>query len=235
MLEMKEIRKGYGKKVLYSDFNLTIEPGEFVVLGGKSGCGKTTLLNMIGSLEKPDAGTITYNGKDIFSRGYQRKYLQSDVSFLFQNFALVENKTVRQNLALVQKKQQSDYTMESALEFVGLSDVLNQKVYQLSGGEQQRVAMARVLMKKSSLVLADEPTGSLDKENADNIIRLLKELNKQGKTIIMVTHMEEYRNVGSRFLNIEADAGKSTSVFCQILTEEKSNFVLTSTEFVYNI
>lgn len=208
MLEMKGIRKGYGKKVLYSDFNLTIEPGEFVVLGGKSGCGKTTLLNMIGSLEKPDAGTITYNGKDIFSRGYQRKYLQNDVSFLFQNFALVENKTVRQNLALVQKKQQSDYTMESALEFVGLTDVLNQKVYQLSGGEQQRVAMARVLMKKSSLVLADEPTGSLDKENADNIIRLLKELNKQGKTIIMVTHMEEYRNAGSRFLNIEADAGK---------------------------
>lgn len=208
MLEMKGIRKGYGKKVLYSDFNLTIEPGEFVVLGGKSGCGKTTLLNMIGSLEKPDAGTITYNGKDIFSRGYQRKYLQNDVSFLFQNFALVENKTVRQNLALVQKKQQSDYTMESALEFVGLSDVLDQKVYQLSGGEQQRVAMARVLMKKSSLVLADEPTGSLDKENADNIIRLLKELNKQGKTIIMVTHMEEYRNAGSRFLNIEADAGK---------------------------
>ncbi|MDE6749566.1 MAG: ATP-binding cassette domain-containing protein [Lachnospiraceae bacterium] len=202
MIEIRHLYKSFEEKQLFSDLNLTIDDGEFVVFWGESGCGKTTLLNMIGSLEKVDKGEILVNNKNIFLRKNQREYLKNEVGFLFQNFALIESKTVRENLDMVKKQVRSEYSVEQALEYVGLSDVIDKKVYKLSGGEQQRVALARLMIKKCSVILADEPTGSLDPNNSDKVIELLKSLNRMGRTVILVTHVEKYKQMGFRTIAI---------------------------------
>lgn len=202
MIEIRHLYKNFDDKVLFSDLNLTIQDGEFVVFWGESGCGKTTLLNMIGSLEKIDSGEILVDHKDIFSRKNQREYLKNEVGFLFQNFALIESKSVRENLNMVKKQIRSEYTVEQVLEYVGLLDVIDKQVYKLSGGEQQRVALARLMLKKCTIILADEPTGSLDPNNADKVMELLKSFNKMGRTIILVTHVEQYKQMGSRAINL---------------------------------
>lgn len=200
MIEIKNLCKRFDDKILFDNYNLTINDGDFVIFSGVSGCGKTTLLNMIGSIEQPDSGSIIVNGTDVLGKGKQRKYLETEVGFLFQNFALVDNMTVRQNLEMVPKKNRENITFEEALDYVSLKDVLDTKVYKLSGGEQQRVALARLIIKKCSLILADEPTGSLDKANAEKVIRILQKLNKEGKTVIVVTHVEEHKNIGNRIV-----------------------------------
>ena len=204
MIEIKNVSKSFNKIPLFENLNLVIQDGEYVVLSGKSGYGKTTILNMIGALEKIDSGEILVDGKNINKLNNKMKFFQNKVGFLFQNFALVDNKTVYQNLDVVYDKSRSGVTIEQALEQVGLSDKKNTKVFQLSGGEQQRVAIARLLIKKCDLILADEPTGSLDKENGDRIMNLLENLHKQGKTIVLVTHNEEYKTYGDRMIEIQS-------------------------------
>ncbi len=204
MIEIKHLYKRFDEKQLFSDMNLTIQDGEFVVFWGESGCGKTTLLNMIGSLEKIDHGEILVNHKDISLRKNQREYLKNEVGFLFQNFALIEAKTVRENLNMVKPNIRSEYTVEQVLEYVGLSDMIDKKVYKLSGGEQQRVALARLMLKKCSIILADEPTGSLDPNNANKVMELLKSFNKIGRTVVLVTHVEEYKQMGFRTIEIKS-------------------------------
>ena len=188
MIEIKNLCKKFGDKVIFNNFNVTIEDGEFVVFAGRSGCGKTTLLNIIGALEKPDSGSIVVNGLDINNKKNQKEYFRNVVGFLFQNFALVENKSVKENLELVQKKQRTDMSLQEALKTVGLEEKEEEMVYKLSGGEQQRVALARLMIKKCNIILADEPTGSLDTQNAQMVLETLKKMNKQGKTVILVTH-----------------------------------------------
>ncbi len=204
MIEIKHLYKRFDEKQLFSDMNLTIQDGEFVVFWGESGCGKTTLLNMIGSLEKIDHGEILVNHKDISLRKNQREYLKNEVGFLFQNFALIEAKTVRENLNMIKPNIRSEYTVEQVLEYVGLSDMIDKKVYKLSGGEQQRVALARLMLKKCSIILADEPTGSLDPNNANKVMELLKSFNKMGRTVVLVTHVEEYKQMGFRTIEIKS-------------------------------
>ncbi len=191
MIELTEITKTFGEKILFQNFSLQIADGEFVVFTGKSGCGKSTLLNIIGGLEKPDSGSVTVNGTDIYKRKNQKAYFSEMVNFLFQNFALMEDKTVKENLNIVPKKHREAISPEEALAAVGLEDKMETKVYKLSGGEQQRVALARVMLKKCKIVLADEPTGSLDKENAAAVMDMLLKLNDLGKTVILVTHSLE--------------------------------------------
>jgi putative ABC transport system ATP-binding protein len=191
MIEIHNLRKSFGEKILFENYQLSIPDGQFLVIHGRSGAGKTTLLNMIGGLEEPDEGSIVVDGLDISHSRNRRIYYRDKVGFLFQNFALIDNKTVRQNLELISKKDRTDLTIPKALSRVGLEGYDKKKVYTLSGGEQQRVALARLMLKKCDVILADEPTGSLDVENASKVMEILHEMNHSGKTIIMVTHSAE--------------------------------------------
>lgn len=202
MIEIKNMNKSFGDKVIFKDFNLEIKDQEFVVLSGKSGSGKTTLLNIIGGIEKVDSGEVYVDNQDITKEKNLLDYFRYTVGFLFQNFALIERETVYENLKLVKKRCRTDTSIEEALEMVGLSDKKNQKVYTLSGGEQQRVALARLLIKKCKLILADEPTGSLDRENANMVISILKEYQKMGKTVCLVTHDDYIKTLGDRVVNL---------------------------------
>lgn len=202
MIEIKGVSKAFSDHKIFDNLNLEIQNGEFVIFSGVSGCGKTTLLNMIGGLESVDSGTILVDGIDISKRKNKLDYFSKKVGFLFQNFALVEDKTVEQNLKLVRKSSQSGVRIEDALKRVGLLEKLKNKVYTLSGGEQQRVALARLMIKKCDIILADEPTGSLDSKNADAVMDILRSLNAEGKTIILVTHDEKIKKQGKRVIEL---------------------------------
>lgn len=188
MIEIKNLSKRFGEHILFENYNMTVNDGEFTIILGNSGCGKTTLINMISSLEPIDSDEILVNGVNISKRKNQLKYLRNNVGFLFQNYGLIENKTVKYNMNIIGRKSRSDITLESALQTVGIANKINEYVYTLSGGEQQRVALARLIYKKCDIIFADEPTGSLDRGNAIQVMEILKNLNKQGKTVIMVTH-----------------------------------------------
>ena len=204
MISLEHVTKSFGTHALFSDLSLQIENGEFLILKGASGCGKTTLLNMIGGLEPVSSGHIFLDGKDISLPKNQLWLYGERLGFLFQNFALVEHKTVQENLTMIKPRFRSDITIEEALQSVGLPDKQNNKVYTLSGGEQQRVALARLMCKRCDVILADEPTGSLDRANAENIISILKDMNQKGKTVIMVTHDPLYQTIGSRYIELDA-------------------------------
>ena len=185
MIEFQHVSKFYkGGKVAVDDINLSFDKGEFICFIGTSGSGKTTLLNCLGQLEELSTGELLINrGK--LTKKKRRYFFQKDAGFLFQNFALIDNETVKENLYLV---TQDDVAIEEALEQFNIASLLNEKVYTLSGGEQQRVALVRLLLKQPKIIFADEPTASLDKENGILVMKALKELNKQGKTVIVVTH-----------------------------------------------
>ena len=202
MIQIVGLTKSFGDHVIFDNLSFEIADGEFVVFSGKSGCGKTTMLNLIGGIDTPDSGQIIVDGTDITKQKNRIEYFRTKVSFLFQNFALIENKTVLENLKMVKPHSRTEVTIEQALKKVGLEDKLNAKVYTLSGGEQQRVALARIMIKQCGIILADEPTGSLDAENAGVVMDILNELNKQGKTVILVTHDESLKGRGSRIINM---------------------------------
>ena len=200
MIQISHLYKAYGDHVIFEDFDLTINDGEYVVFSGKSGCGKTTLLNMIGGLEPYDRGEIKIGSYDVSHKKDREQLYRTELGFLFQNFALVDQKTVRQNMEMIYKKSRSDTSLEEALDFVGMRDAIDTSVYKLSGGEQQRIALARLILKKCSIILADEPTGALDKENSQKVLGILKKMNDLGKTILMVTHIEEHKQSGNRIV-----------------------------------
>lgn len=191
MIVLEKITKKYANKTVINNLTLEISDGDFIVFTGKSGCGKTTILNMIGGLEKPSEGRIMVDGIDIYKKRNFEQYFTYKVGFLFQNFALVENKTVRQNLEMVQNKARTKKSINDVLNEMGISKLIDTEVYKLSGGEQQRVAIARLMFKQCDIILADEPTGSLDSCNSEIVLQHLHRLNEEGKTVILVTHDEK--------------------------------------------
>jgi putative ABC transport system ATP-binding protein len=207
MIKIEGMNKSFQRKTLFKDFNLEVGSGEFIGIMGKSGQGKTTLLNMMGTLEKPDSGMIEIMGHRLDNKKTQRFLLRNHIGYIFQNYALIDNATVNENLEIALKhkkmtKQQKREAMTNALMEVGLKDYEKEKIHTLSGGEQQRVALARLLLKDPDIILADEPTGSLDVENRDMIVSLFQQLHKRGKTIIMVTHDEDLSQVFSRKIQL---------------------------------
>lgn len=195
-IELNEITKKYGSKVIFDRFNLSVEQGDFLCISGESGKGKSTLLNIIGLLDRPDSGDVIIKGvkNPRLQQASGIKLLRKEIAYVFQNCALVEDHTVLYNLKISAKfsgkKTTSDF--EEALDGVGLpKSMLKQKVYELSGGEQQRVALSRLFLKPASVILADEPTGSLDADNRDIVMKILERFNQEGKTIVVVSHEKE--------------------------------------------
>ena len=202
MIIGKNIVKRFGDQVIFDGLDFQIRDGEFVCFAGESGAGKTTLLNIIGLLEPIDSGELLINGKTYSGSKAKREYYKNEVGFLFQNFALIENKTVKQNLELVRSDASVNISVMDSLRRVGLEDKINSKVYTLSGGEQQRVAAARLIRKQCNIILADEPTGSLDRKNAEQIMDQLFQMNSEGKTVILVTHDEKIRSQIPRIIEL---------------------------------
>ncbi|MGF3072373.1 ABC transporter ATP-binding protein [Facklamia sp. P12934] len=193
MIQVTHLHKNFGQRSLFADLNLNFEAGTSYALTGQSGSGKTTLLNMIAHLEVYDQGQILFKGQDLKSIKdfvFFRDYL----GYLFQNFGLIENETVEANLALgligkKLSKPDKKTRMHEILDQVGLNYLkLDRKVFELSGGEAQRVALAKVILKDPPLILADEPTASIDNENAKAIMKKLLSLSNDNRVILIATH-----------------------------------------------
>lgn len=183
--EIVNVTKKYGSKEIFTDLNLTFEAGKSYALIGGSGSGKSTLLNIIGRLEKIDSGKVLVDKQDIW-KTKERTYFKNTIGYVFQNYSLIENKTVYDNLKLLNKDKK---IISEILEKVGLStDYLKHKIYELSGGQAQRVAIARMLMKPRKIILADEPTGALDSEIGNEIINLLLSEAAKNNYVIIATH-----------------------------------------------
>ena len=184
-IDLLNVSKSFGSKKIFTDLNLKFESGKSYALIGGSGSGKSTLLNIIGRLEKIDSGNVLVDEQDIW-KIKERTFFKNTVGYVFQNYSLIENKTVYDNLKLITKDKK---IITDTLEKVGLSsDYLHQKIYELSGGQAQRVAIARMLMKPRKIILADEPTGALDGEIGKEIIRLLLNERDEDKYVIIATH-----------------------------------------------
>ena len=210
-IELREISKSYGTHTIINRLNLDIKEKDMFAITGKSGSGKTTLLNIMGLLETPDLGSIQICGVQNVkpNTGKSKKLLRNNIGYLFQNFALLENESINENLniPLIYSKKSRVAKQElkrKALESVAISNPLSQKIHELSGGEQQRVSIARLLLKPCDIILADEPTGSLDQENRNRIIDLLKTINQSGKTIVIVTHDPYVVSQCNGYMNISS-------------------------------
>ena len=191
------------------EVSLEVNQGDLVAIVGQSGSGKSTLLNMIGLLDSVTAGSIQIEGKDIseLSDNELSKFRGEKIGFIFQSFFLLPGLNAQENVAeglLYQGISRSDRLLKAGevLEKVGLGDRLTHLPKELSGGQQQRVAIARALVQDPAFVLADEPTGNLDKESGINILNILKDLNSQGKTVIMITHNQEHANMFKKVVEL---------------------------------
>ena len=207
IIEAKSLVKSFGSQKVLTGLSFEVQMNEMVAIMGKSGTGKSTLLNILGLLDRPDKGDLMMFGLTNI-RPFSSKassILRNKIGFLFQNFALIDNKTVEYNLALALKnrhKINKSLEISEALKQVDLEGFEKKHIYQCSGGEQQRIAVARLLLKPCELVLADEPTGSLDIQNRDEVIKLMKILQASGKTVVIVTHDHEVANQCDRIIKL---------------------------------
>ena len=218
MIELKEISKIYtiGDETVYAldHASMSIQEGEFVSIIGPSGSGKSTMMNIIGCLDVADEGEYILDGISIeqYSERELARIRNHKLGFIFQNFNLLPKLTAEENVELPLlyqgvKAAERKQRVRKALEKVELSHRMHHRPTELSGGQQQRVAIARALVTKPSLFLADEPTGNLDTNNKEKIIHLFKELKKEGKTIICVTHDEKMAKSADRIIDLKKERG----------------------------
>ena len=214
MIEVREIGKDYksGDDTVSAikSMDFTIGDGEFVTIMGQSGSGKSTLLSVMGGLNHPSKGKVYIDSLDLYGlSSEQRADFRSEyIGIIFQSFQLISYLTVIENVKMPMaitgiKPAKQDEMAQSVLKRVGLSNKADRLPDQLSGGEQERVAIARAIVNNPPILLADEPTGNLDTQTAKEIMELLNELNKEGQTIIMVTHNPETSKYSSRIINVQ--------------------------------
>lgn len=224
VLEVKNLKKIYttrfgGNKVeALRDVNFTVEKGEFVAIMGESGSGKTTLLNILAALDAPTSGSVYLDGKDLskIKEKAQAEFRRDNLGFVFQEFNLLDTFTLEDNIYLPlvlagKKHSEMESRLKPIAQNLGIVDLLKKYPYEVSGGQKQRAAVARAMITNPSMILADEPTGALDSKSADELMGLFEKVNKEGQTILMVTHSVKAASVASRVLFI-----KDGEVFHQI-------------------
>ena len=210
IVEFKEVsrvyRNGDHEQRALDRVNLQLEEGKFIVILGPSGAGKSTLLNLLGGLDNPTEGTITVKGRDIstLSANELADYRAASVGFVFQSYNLIPTLTVIENVALVKEIAPKPLSSHEMLKAVGLADHIHQFPSELSGGEQQRVSIARALAKNPDILLCDEPTGALDSETGVVVLKLLLSMAREmGKTIIIVTHNQNIAKMADVVIRVK--------------------------------
>ena len=213
MIQLENIKKVFRTEevetIALAGITMKVEEGEFVAIMGPSGCGKSTLLNILGLLDNPTEGTYNLAGTEVGSlkEGERTRVRKGQIGFVFQSFNLIDELNVEQNVELpmkylgVPKKERQERVVEM-LRRMGISHRAKHYPNQLSGGQQQRVAIARAVVTKPKLILADEPTGNLDSKNGFEVMELLRQLNEEGTTIVMVTHSQRDAAIASRTINL---------------------------------
>ncbi|MBR0064074.1 MAG: ABC transporter ATP-binding protein [Paludibacteraceae bacterium] len=211
MIEVQDIHKSFGTLEVLKGVHLEVARGEIVSIIGKSGAGKTTLLQIIGTLDRPTSGKVIIDGQDVFSLNDKQlaAFRNKHIGFIFQFHQLLPEFTALENVcmpAMIARESETDYKprAESLLKDLGLGERMSHKPNELSGGEKQRVAAARALMMSPDIILADEPTGSLDEKNKKELSELLLQLRKDyGQTILLVTHDKELAAIADRVIEIK--------------------------------
>ncbi|WP_440100828.1 ATP-binding cassette domain-containing protein [Glutamicibacter mishrai] len=195
-IHVTDATKSFGQRTLFSGLEFSVASGQMTALTGPSGSGKSTVLNCIGLLERLDNGQIMIGGRNIvrFGPERQRKFRRDTLGYLFQDYALIENATIQENLEIaVAAKGRAAIrgaNFDDALSRVGLAGRQREPIYQLSGGEQQRVALARLIVKAPSVIVADEPTGALDAENEQMVLHELQRIAQDGASVLIATHSD---------------------------------------------
>ena len=211
MIEVQDIHKSFGELEVLKGVNLSVSKGEIVAIIGKSGAGKTTLLQIIGTLDRPTKGKVVIEGQDVFALNDKllAAFRNKHIGFIFQFHQLLPEFTALENVcipAMIAREKESEYKAraEKLLQDLGLAERMDHKPNELSGGEKQRVAAARALMMNPDIILADEPTGSLDEKNKKELSELLLQLRKEyGQTILLVTHDKELAGIADRVIEIK--------------------------------
>ena len=218
MIKVKDVTKSFDRLQVLKGIDLTVERGEIISIVGPSGAGKTTLLQIMGSLDRPDSGTVSYDGTDIFSMSEKQKarFRNANIGFVFQFHQLLPEFTIAENVAMPaliggMSRAKAFARAKELLDYLGLGDRISHKPSQLSGGERQRGAVARALVNSPDVVLADEPSGSLDSVNRQELHRLFFDLRRDmGQTFVIVTHDESLAAMADR--TIDMHDGKITEI-----------------------
>ena len=208
-VELQQVSRAYGsgEKTFYAldHIDLTMEKGEFVVVLGPSGAGKSTLLNLLGGMDSPTGGSIRIGDQDIAAMNGKQltKFRASNVGFVFQFYNIMPTLTVEENVGIIRDVTETDYDVMDVLASVGLQEHATKFPSELSGGEQQRVSIARAIMKKPDVLLCDEPTGALDSNTGVGVLQLLRDQTKNGTTVIVVTHNTLIAEIADRVIRLK--------------------------------